>query len=410
MVNLYECHFTYNGVNSRNYDLIIANIETERFRPIAGEKKGVFLFNRNSKANELLGDDYKDSPLSIEIEILTCRSRALDLKTVKEVERWLFSDSIFRRLYIDMNDDPYGETYEMIGGIQKRLYFNCRFLYAEKIESHGGIIGWKCTMETDSMMMWQDEITHVLNFKDQIEYDDGGVTRKILLGDVDLDGRLTATDAQMVQIAVTAMLVASEPINTWEDLHEVVDPAFDEPLSDYQLIACDMDYTTDDYNNHELPRIGINDAQRILVEYVADLVYFPPVKKTIIIEDDEAIVIVDDNTRIAKVEIDTDIDGYTYPELVIHTGKSDHNTISILNTNDKYISTTQGNIERKTVFTDIPAYQTITIDSRTNYVSDGLYQKMSQKFFPRFVSGINTLEITGDISDIVITWQNRRYL
>lgn len=410
MINLYECHFIYNDVNSRVYDLIIANIETSRFRAISGGKKGVFLFNRNAKANELMGDDYKDSPLTIDIEILTCNGIPLDLNSIREIERWLFTNSIYRPMYIDISDDPYGETYEVINGVQKRLYFNCRFLDAEKIESHGGVIGFKCKLETDSTMLWQEEITHSLIFNDPIEYDEDGAKKKILLGDTDGDGRLTADDAQTVLLVSTMLLAHPDASETWETLHSAVDDVFADTPSDYTLISCDMDYTPADFDAHTVPHITIDDAQRILVEYTCDVAYTPSKKTSIVIEDGKPTVIEDDNTRCPQINIDSDIDGYTYPVITIYTGSSVNNTISIFNTNDPYVDASGNSIKRETEFTHIPAYTKITIDSSINYVSGGYYQNMTKKFFPRFVEGTNILEISGDISTVEVTWQNRRFL
>ena len=65
----------------------------------------------------------------------------------------------YRKLYFDVADDPYGETYEFIDNIRKRNYLNCRFLNPEKIEYNGGIVGYKATIEADSNMFWQDAVS-----------------------------------------------------------------------------------------------------------------------------------------------------------------------------------------------------------------------------------------------------------
>lgn len=407
MINLYECHFIYDNVRSRDYGLIIANIETERFRPICGVKKGAFLFNRKQKANELMGDNYEDTPLSIDIEIITCSSRPLDLESVREIERWLFTNATFKRMYIEVEDDPYGETYELIDGVQKRLYFNCRFLNPQKIESRNGVIGFKCTMETDSMMLWQDEINHLLQYHTEITYTDPvtGETKSILLGDVNLDGRVTADDAQIALEIFTMHLVDPDfnPIDpgTWYDP--------DNPFTFDQWVACDMKYTPERYAEQDTP---IETPQMIMNAYVADLVYTPEDKTTIVIDPNtgEPTVVVVEYTKLADIVVDSDIDGYTYPKIEIYTGSTDC-PISIINKTD--------DSTREMRFSAIPANSHFVIDCKTNYVSNivddegvaiNTYELMTKKNFLRFVEGTNNLEIYGDIASIQFSWQNRRFL
>lgn len=405
MLNFYECHFEYDGISSREYNLIIAKLDTSDFKPIVGRKKGAFLFNRKEKANELMGDDYEDSPLSIEIELVKCDGIPFDLKTLRKAERWLFTNSIFRRMYIDMDDDKYGETYELIDGVQKRLYFNCRFLYPEKIESMGGVIGFKCTLETDSLMLWQDETTHVMQFQNSVSKTIGGVEKKILLGDIDQDGYISAKDAQTALLVYTKVLVWP----SWEDKDQwasVTDP----PLTDDQLIACDMDYTSEDYEADTPPHITADDPQRILMLYTADLAYLPT-NKTIIIIDDQGVPheVEVPGVKAPVIHVDSDIDEYTYPVVTFYTG-ANGGSITIKNVSD--------DPNRTTEFQRLPPYQKVVIDSKINSVSrylvdgasEGLYQFMTKKNFPRLISGVNNLEISGDITSIEYTWQNRRFL
>lgn len=406
MLNFYECHFEYNGVSSRDYNLIFACIETSRFRPIVGVKSGAFLFNRKEKANELIGDNYEDTPLSIEVEIVTCDGEPFDLKTLREVERWLFTNSLYRRLYIDMDDDKYGETYELIDGVQKRLYFNCRFLAPEKIESRGGVIGFKCTLETDSMMLWQDETSHLMLFNSEVVIQNGGLIRKLMLGDVDMDGYITAVDAQLALQVYTQVLAYPD----WSDRSHwanVTDP----PLTDDQLIVCDMAYTSTDYAQGNPPLIEADDPQIILNMYVADLVYIPENKKIITIDEEtgDVVIVEDPAVKAPIIEVDTDIDGYTYPVVTFYTGKAGGD-ISIVNLSD--------DPSREMEFKSLPANQKVVVDSHTNVVSlysddgvpTGLYKFMTKKNFPRLVSGRNELNISGDIINIEYTWQNRRFL
>lgn len=152
------CHFEYAGVSSRKYNLIFANANTARLTSLMGAYESSVVFNKSSNKNYLIRDIYNNSPISFECEIVSEIDRGIELNERRIIERWLFAQDGYRKLYIDMTDDVYGEAYELIDGITKRLYFNCRFKNPEKLEYFGGIVGYKVTVECDSCMCWQDPI------------------------------------------------------------------------------------------------------------------------------------------------------------------------------------------------------------------------------------------------------------
>lgn len=158
MADIYGSHFEYAGVPSRRYGLIIANVQTERATQVAGSVNGITVFSRNIKKRYLIDDDYSNSPLTFEVDIVTDNDRGLELSERREVEKWLFNTHDYRKLYLDVADDTYGETYEIIDGLQKQLYMNCRFVNPTRLEYNGGIVGYRVTMETDSGYWWQDAI------------------------------------------------------------------------------------------------------------------------------------------------------------------------------------------------------------------------------------------------------------
>lgn len=162
MADIYGSHFEYGGISSREYGLVIANIETNRNVQLNGAKKGVTIFNKSANKLFVIDDDYSGSPLSFDVEILNEEGRYLELVERRKIEKWLFNHRAYRKLYIDIMDDVYGETYEIIGGKQYRNYLNCRLTNPQKIEGNGGIIGYKATLEADSNMFWQDAITHTV--------------------------------------------------------------------------------------------------------------------------------------------------------------------------------------------------------------------------------------------------------
>lgn len=159
MADIYGSHFEYAGVSSRLYSLIIVNANTHRNVQLAGVKEGVTIFSKSAKKRYLVDDDYSSSPIAFDVEIITDSDRCLEFVERRQIEKWLFNKRSYRKLYMDIADDEFGETYEFINGQRKRNYLNCRFVNPEKIEGNGGIIGYKATLEADSNMFWQEPIT-----------------------------------------------------------------------------------------------------------------------------------------------------------------------------------------------------------------------------------------------------------
>ncbi|MBQ2347798.1 MAG: hypothetical protein II388_05430 [Clostridia bacterium] len=159
MAEIYGSHFEYGGISSTRYGLMIANLETERFKQISGNVESVTLFNKSSRKRYLIDDNYTDSPLTIEVEILTDNQKVLDPIEKRQVEKWLFNNRKYQKFYLSMGDDSSGETFEYVDGVCKRLYLNCRFINPVRIERNDGIVGYKATLEADSDMWWQDAIT-----------------------------------------------------------------------------------------------------------------------------------------------------------------------------------------------------------------------------------------------------------
>ncbi len=158
MADIYGSHFEYGGVLSRQYGLIIAVVNTERMLKLSGDISGSTIFNRIKNKRYLIGDSMEDSPLTFDVEIVTDNERGIPQDDRRAVEKWLFNRSNYKKLYFDEADDCFDDMSELVDGIKKRLYLNCRFINPEKIEDGCGVIGYKATLEADSNMFWQDEI------------------------------------------------------------------------------------------------------------------------------------------------------------------------------------------------------------------------------------------------------------
>ena len=184
MADIYGSHFEYAAKSSREHGLVIANVEAGRMDKLAGDIEGVTIFNKSAKKRYLLDDDATNSPLTFDVEILAVDQRPIDFHERRKIEKWLFNKHDYRKLYLDMADDPFCETYEIIDGVRKRNYLNCRFINPEKLVFNDGVVGYKATLEADSSMFWQDAITKTFT----IQNDDPTMSTSIVVKvDTDLD-------------------------------------------------------------------------------------------------------------------------------------------------------------------------------------------------------------------------------
>lgn len=159
MADLYGSHFEYAGKSSRDYGLIFAVVEGMRNTSVSGTISGITTFDKKNQRRFLVEDDYRENPLTYEVEIVAEDGRMLDVFTRREVEKWLFNRHNYRKLYLDIDDDCDGEMSEIIRGLQYRLYLNCRFINARRLELNGGVIGYAATIESDTGYWWQDPVT-----------------------------------------------------------------------------------------------------------------------------------------------------------------------------------------------------------------------------------------------------------
>lgn len=276
LADIYGMHFDLGGVSSREYGLIIASVDTERNISLYGSISGVFFYNRSSDQRLIVGDDLFSSPLSFDVDIVTDDMSTIKHNSRRKIESWLFGYLGYRKMYFDKDDDCLKETVEYVDGEEKRVYLNCRLINPTKIESDGGVVGYKVTIETDTGMFWQDPII--------------------------------------------------------------------------------KEFTSD----------NITESKSILT-----------------------------------IDVDTDAYGYTYPKVDILVGSSGGD-ISIVNNTDS--------TSRITKFVGLSPMLSFYLVGGKNYVSEGNYEKFSNRNFVRLLPGENKLYLDGDISKISFEWNNKRYI
>jgi|GEM_PF-2823423 len=153
------CHFQYGDFESREYGVIFAHCDTSSYNQIMGEISSSYAFNGRNKSRYILNDVYSDSPIHFEAEIVSDDFNAFHKHVRRDIEKALFHKPGYRKLYVDIADDFYADTYEYIDGYLKRLYLNCRFVNPSKLEDGNGIVvGYKFTVECDSCMAWQETV------------------------------------------------------------------------------------------------------------------------------------------------------------------------------------------------------------------------------------------------------------
>lgn len=153
-------YFIYSGVSSRQYGLIFANVETDRMVSLAGDIRPTVMFNKLDNRNYLSAYDHSEAALQFDVEVVTDDDSCVDVFKARDIERWLFHQTGFQKLYVDPTCDTHGETLELVDGTEKRLYLNCVFTNPQRIEGNGGVVGYRFTVECDSSMAWQDAVVY----------------------------------------------------------------------------------------------------------------------------------------------------------------------------------------------------------------------------------------------------------
>lgn len=106
-------------------------------------------------------------------------------------------------------------------------------------------------------------------------------------------------------------------------------------------------------------------------------------------------------TKTFSVTVDSDMDEYIYPSVLIEMGDTGGD-ITIINQSDSS--------SRLTSFTNLSANAGFEMMGDINYVSDGYYQLLNNQNFIRLVDGINEFSVMGNVKNITLSWNNRRFI
>ena len=153
-MDFYGCHFEYAGEMSRKYGLIIASVNTQRNLLLSGNTESASFFNKKNNTRHDLGKIYSDAPFEFDMEVVS--EDVIDGDNRRAIQKWLFNQRGYQKLYIDRAEEVFGETFDLSVGGTQRTYLNCKFVNPEKIEDGRGVVGFKFKVECDSHLAWQD--------------------------------------------------------------------------------------------------------------------------------------------------------------------------------------------------------------------------------------------------------------
>ena len=152
MIDLYGCYFKYGDFDSIVYNIGITNIETDRMKVLQSVQNVNTV--RNKRNHKFLATKvaYDEAPISFEIEITTLDGSIINPMYIPMIERSLFNQRTFLPLY------PYIGTLDNTS----MLHINCIFTEGERIDTDGGIIGYKLVVTADSVMAWSEPIEETI--------------------------------------------------------------------------------------------------------------------------------------------------------------------------------------------------------------------------------------------------------
>lgn len=149
------------GLVEKDYDFRFLYIETEPMTKLHGDVAPVYVQNNKSATRKPVGRDYENSALLFEAEIVS--EYPIDPRDLRVIERWLFQNTGFQKLYAtdDNGNRIDGEEITGSDGTTPRYtYLNCLFCNPERVIHSGGCFGWKCTVECDSYLAHQDAVSY----------------------------------------------------------------------------------------------------------------------------------------------------------------------------------------------------------------------------------------------------------
>lgn len=360
IINLLGCYFLYNGVFSKKYNLILGSISTDENTNLSGKYELKTIYNKAGVKNYIIDHDYSDAALEFEAEVVTADGKPLSNTDMKEIRKWLFTQSDYRKLY----GSQYYSDYEISISLKSgSLYYSALSL---------PVLG-------EIASVW------ILDAS-------GSPTKSLTQADYVSGATPNSGTFYYNKDNKELYFNKSDLVSTKADIS-----FFSYPGGDYFTDDSEV-YGT--YLNCVFTEPEKIEGNGGTIGYKFNIVC------------DSAGAWQDEVTQTKKlslssttssanitVAVDNELNSFVYPEIHIVMG-STGGTVTLTNNTD--------DSTRLTTLANLPANADIVIDSALNYISGRNYANMTDKNFPRMVDGDNTYAILGNVETIEFTYNNRK--
>ena len=352
MADIYGTYFTYGGRPSQQYGLVFANLDTSRFTKLSGDVNSVSIFNKADKSRYLVDDDYTDSPLSFEVEIMTYDGNVIPESERRQIEKWLFNRAKYYKLYF-IDGEVCESGYIVTGDGLSNYDINTWVVNDTHTYNITDTLGNEHTLIPNVV----DGTIVSVNYKDEViplTYDNNG--NLIRVGDVDVN------------------IVRDE------------DPPTPTDEKNLYLKCRFMNPEKIEYNG------GII-GYKATLEADSNMFWEDETVQTFEIDNS--------NTEHTDITVTTDYDmnEYIYPRVTIITGRSGGDIIIYNHTDSN---------TRFTRFVSLPPNAQIVMDGDTKYINDEYYNVFKDQNFIRLLDGDNIFTISGDVAEVEFRFNNRR--
>lgn len=407
MADFYGSHFEYAGKDSRDRHLMFARIDTGDFDMLSGDIEGVTVFNKKNKKRYLVDDDYTDSPISTEVEIVRDDDEAIPQEDRKAIEKWLFNRSAYQKLYFDKTDDcdhyynePVFESFLEIG-------IPSGGMDVHDAGDENDIYTWSEDIDMFTQAV-QTKIGHLYN-EDFELYVDG----------FDEPMQRYKNNVNMFLPGVNDIVVYTLNCDPVPDTFTPIDPAndfvrfiideddgyigiqssFDNSGGSFDFgTMTDMVHAKRWYMNCRFVNAHKIEGNGGVMGYSATL------------EADSGYMWMDEevsfnltnaaNGESVVVSLDSAIDDYTYPLVTVKMNNSG-GSFTIANESDSP--------SRFTQFENLGQAATVVFGGDENYVSD-YYDKFTGYKFVRLLDGDNTIAVHGNVNEIKFKYAHRKFM
>lgn len=163
--------FEYAGVNSSIYNLVLCEINKDYKSLITGAEYEPTVDSLPRSASQLLlGIDYSDKPLEIDLEIIN-PDENIPYTQVEEIKDWLFGQDGWKKFVLINERQDY--------------YLRALLIPDEDIMDVNGYRGFRCKLRNDSGFWYKDEkIDLPLNYTDGIEKGISTISKTIKLKNI----------------------------------------------------------------------------------------------------------------------------------------------------------------------------------------------------------------------------------